>query len=727
MNSGVAKNCGKCGRDVLAESLWGLCARCLYTESFNEPAVPAPEMRRFFGKYELQEVLGRGGMGVVYKAIQVNPRRTVALKMILDAEVASPISLHRFAFEAEVAAKLEHPNIVPIYEVGEEDAQPFLSMKFIAGETLVKKISNGEYSLSSGAVRGNRTDIKSRSELIVRLMAAIARAVHYAHQNGVLHRDLKPGNILVDGRGEPHLTDFGLAKMLEPEKAESIRPPVTVPGTAIGTPSYMSPEQAAGRRLTVASDVYSLGAIFYEMLTGEPPFKGPTPLETLRLVAEQPPRHPRLVNPNLQKDLGTICLKCLEKNPAARYESGEALAQDLERWSRQEPVHARPAGPGLRIGRWIKRNPVGTALIASLCTGLAVTLLLLQRTNERQRRLDLHRANNIQRMSDDLQEMWKDRDQRFVPIPSTTLSELIGLPPRPPDPLTLRILFGQTINHEPFGQAQQYAAFLTAAAEKAGTALRRPVVIDLRLYKSEPDAARDTIRGRLDLQKMGAVQYVISKMANPGLKLVARERSQKEAVIFAAKGSGITNLAQLAGKRVAFGSESSDLTFWAKVYLRRAGMRAADLASCVHLSGTKKDEDDDPARARSGADRDPDIQAHKQVIQEVFSGRADVGVSPRRHFELQRYRHRGLVEIHHYPVNADVYVARPSLDDQIIHALQESLASFRSAKEKDMLAHLSESIRIEGFEPIAESDLEDIRSALVKEIAEFEKSSGSSP
>ena len=676
-----------------------------------------PRPRRF-GDYELGEPLGRGGMGVVYQALQVSLRRPVALKMILDSEAARPTSRRRFTLEAEAAAKLDHPNIVPIYEVGEHDGQPFLSMKFIAGGNLRQKIADGDLCLTPRGRSTSKTDIRARALAIARVMATISRAVHHAHQHGVLHRDLKPANILVDREGQPHLTDFGLAKMLDPEAEEPPRAPLTLSGAALGTPSYMSPEQAAGRRLTVASDTYSLGAILYEMLAGEPPFQAGTVLETLRLVAEQEPRHPTVKNPRIDRDLDTVCCKCLEKNPIARYPTAEALAEDLERWLRQEPIQARPAGPGLRVRRWIARNRLGTALIVSLCTGLAIALALLQLTMAHQKKLDLHRANRVASFTRSVDEMWKDSERQSVPISSSELAEIANLPPRPADALTLRLTFGLSINQEPFGQAMQYAPLLGTLEQRLEKSLQRPVQIDLRLYKSQAHAVRDAARGQLDLQRMGAFLYVLSKEAHPGFEPVARERGQREAVIFASQDSGVTNLTQVAGRRVAFGQTNSTTSFWAKFHLARAGIFATNLQSCFHVDNGSRRRDDDPARPE---DRDAEIQSLKRVVQEVALGHADIGEAPRRQFELARYKRRGLVPLLAYRVTPDVYVARPGLDAEVVRALRESLASIQGQEAKKLLGKLSHNIVMEGFDAVGDPDFNDLRSAQRHEVADFER------
>jgi WD40 repeat protein len=303
------------------------------------------------GRYRLLQPLGEGGMGTVFLAEQTEPvRRQVALKLI-KAGLASAQTLVRFAAERQALAEMDHPHIVPIYEVGEHDGQPFYAMKWIEGTNLERCLANFTHEPQATA----------------RLLTAVARAVHHAHQRGLLHRDLKPSNILLDRDGQPYVTDFGLAKRLEQGGG------MTQSGAIVGTAEWMAPEQACGQKgLTVASDVYALGAILYALLTGRPPFKGEHLVETLRQAIETEPPPPRLYNPRANRDLEVICLKCLQKDPAKRYSSAEALAQDLERWQAGEPILARPVGRLERAVKWVRRNKGLSAGVAAAVLALVV-------------------------------------------------------------------------------------------------------------------------------------------------------------------------------------------------------------------------------------------------------------------------------------------------------------------------------------------------------------------
>jgi WD40 repeat protein len=302
--------------------------------------------------YEFLQELGRGGMGVVYQARQIALNRLVALKMVLAGQRASASERARFKSEAEAVARLQHPNIVQIYEIGEADGTPYFSLEYLDGGSLDRKLAENPLAPTPAA----------------QLLVPLARAMHAAHAQGIVHRDLKPANVLLARDGTPKITDFGLAKRLDADQAQ------TRTGAVLGTPCYMSPEQALGdiHNVGPATDIYSLGAVLYELLTGRPPFRGASVLDTLEQVRFDEPVSPRRLQPKVPRDLDTICLKCLHKDPVRRYETAAALADDIERLLRSEPIRARPVGVGERLVRWIRRNPA----LAAVSAAIAVTILV---------------------------------------------------------------------------------------------------------------------------------------------------------------------------------------------------------------------------------------------------------------------------------------------------------------------------------------------------------------
>ncbi len=331
--------------------LWGtiLVANAIGSTSADRLSDPIPQQKegapplpRRIGDYELMEELGRGGMGVVYLARQVNLNRQLAVKTILRGPLASKGDRDRFLAEAQAAARLDHPGIVPVYQVGEDAGRMYFSMKYIKGPTLSDLLNDGPLD----------------PQLAARLLAKVARGIEFAHQHGVLHRDLKPSNILVDEDGEPHITDFGLAKRITDPQS------MTHSGAVVGTPAYMSPEQAAGRSGSVgpASDVYSLGAILYHMLTGEPPFQAASPVDTLMKVIEQDPAPPRQRNRDVDRDLELIAVRCLQKPPDLRYPGAADLADDLEAYLNNEPIAARSGRLTQVVSRWFRETHHATVL-----------------------------------------------------------------------------------------------------------------------------------------------------------------------------------------------------------------------------------------------------------------------------------------------------------------------------------------------------------------------------
>jgi hypothetical protein len=325
--------------------------------------------------YEILGELGRGGMGIVYKGRQESLSRLVALKMILTGPHAGPDELARFRVEAEAVARLQHPNIVQIHEVSEHGGQPFLCLEFVDGGGLDRKLTAAPLSAAEAA----------------RLVETLARAVQAAHERGIVHRDLKPANVLLTADGQPKITDFGLAKRLDASGRQ------TQSGALLGTPSYMAPEQAAGKNRQVGplADVYALGAILYECLTGRPPFKAATAVDTVLQVLQEEPVPPRRLQPQVPRDLDTICLKCLQKDPARRYSSARELADDLGRFLQAKPITARPVGAGERLGSWSRRNPALAGALAAVAVLLLVVAAgaVLVAERERGRREEAVRAH----------------------------------------------------------------------------------------------------------------------------------------------------------------------------------------------------------------------------------------------------------------------------------------------------------------------------------------------
>jgi serine/threonine-protein kinase len=380
------------------------------------PAVPG---------YEVRRELGRGGMGVVYWAWQTNLRRVVALKMVLAGGQPEAEAVARFHTEAEAVARLAHPNIVQIHEVGQYQGRPYMALEYVDGGSLAQKLAG--------------TPLPARPA--ARLLETLARAVHAAHQRGVAHRDLKPGNVLLTADSVPKITDFGLAKLLAPGEAVQ-----TQTGNVLGTPSYMAPEQAQGLSKAVgpAADVYALGAILYEMLTGRPPFKAETPLATILQVRLVEPVPPSRLQPQLPRDLNTICLKCLAKEPARRYGSAEALAADLERWLRGEPIRARPVGRLERLVKWAKRKPTAAALwgvlLAAVLAGGAGWWVLEQQESRRREELARQEARTRQEVEGALvqAEAWQ-RQARWAEAEATLVQARSRLGAEGADDLRLRV------------------------------------------------------------------------------------------------------------------------------------------------------------------------------------------------------------------------------------------------------------------------------------------------
>ncbi|MEK7684439.1 MAG: serine/threonine-protein kinase [Verrucomicrobiota bacterium] len=392
------RTCPDCGQPLPEDALDGVCPVCSFRSALKSgssaappeiqppassiqppPSIPHPPstinhslLARDFGDYELLEEIARGGMGIVYKARQKSLDRIVALKMLLFGPRASPEFAKRFRAEAVLAASLQHPNIVAIHEVSVHEGQQFFVMDYVDGPSLAKVIADcglriADFRRAAGYLK------------------TVAEAIRYAHERGILHRDLKPSNVLIDAQDQPRVTDFGLARRFDDSQLSTLNPQLTLTGQVLGSPNYIPPEQALGKRGKVSrqSDVYALGAMLYHLLTGRPPFQGETLTDTLQQVLNAEPLAPRLLNPSLPRDLETVCLKCLEKEPARRYATAQALADELGRFLNGQPVLARPMGPTGKIWRWCHRQPVraglSAALVLTFLVGLADILWQLNR------------------------------------------------------------------------------------------------------------------------------------------------------------------------------------------------------------------------------------------------------------------------------------------------------------------------------------------------------------
>jgi serine/threonine protein kinase len=575
-----SRSCRHCGNGIASDAPFGHCPQCLIEEGFLAPKAPEPPKPRLlprqFGDFELGEQIGRGGMGVVYKAWETSLDRWVAMKMVQDSYLASPVAVRRFLIEAEAAARLEHPNIVRIYQIDEVDGQHFFTMRLIEGEGLDRKIALGEFRVRKGKRRVLERD--KTQERIATLLSTVARAVHYAHGRGVLHRDLKPGNILIDRQGQPHLTDFGLAKISE-GAAAALK--VTQKTVIIGTPGYMPPEQASGLECTGASDIFSLGAILYEMLTGTAPFDGATPLEILHKTILEDPRHPRQTNPAIDPDLAIICLKCLEKNPAQRYVSALALAEDLERWLRREPIKARRASVLRRVARWVQRNRAGAALIVSMFIGLLLTSLALNHAQRSRASKDLALAGFSRAISRQIDNLGSTN--AFYEITSEQFGYLHGKEPQKLRARPKRLSVGVFIFNSPLDTVLGYGALFSTLEGPLASEIKQTVRIDFRVYTDVHQAIGHLLAGRIDFLRVDPMSA--ASIAPTGkVRLLAQDQAQGDVgVIFSRAGSGITNIAQLKGQSLAFFDTKSAVTVAAKEALFNRGLCARDLA-CNYVS-----------------------------------------------------------------------------------------------------------------------------------------------
>jgi serine/threonine protein kinase len=663
--------------------------------------------QRRFGDYILQRQIGSGGMGVVYEATQVSLNRKVALKFIRDSQIASATLLRRFTIEAEAAARLHHPNIVRIHEIGETDGQPYFSMDLVEGESLKGKITKKE--LVPLKQEGSKTQGRSKQRAIARLIATTARAVHHAHQRGVLHRDLKPANILIDKTGAPLLTDFGLAKILRGASDSTYAQSLTAPGEIAGTPGYMAPEQVCGAPTTASSDVYGLGAILYELLTGCPPFQGPTPLEILRQVEQDRPRRPRALNSLIDKDLETICLKCLEKAPHYRYSSAEALADDLENWVEQKPIKARPAGPIRRSTQWVKRNRVGAALIFTLLAGLCAALVSIQIVHEKNRKIQIREAEIFASITEGLARSWNDAKTDYVTVESRHLWVLAGKS-FVYDPTGVHVTFGMSIFSNPVGAAQRAAKWLPDLETEMSRIFGQRIFLNLKLFKKSNLRDRDLLaKGEADFFGTDPVSYLHARALTNGVVAVAKEKEGIQAVLIAHNASGIKRIEDLRGKSIMFLEAADALTLYGKARLADAGIRRTDFKLTSNYT---------PPLISTGqvsaVPPNPRISRRVTVLA-VLNGEVDVGICTARRFALECYR--GLDSVVTFTCAPNIVAARAGLDPNLIRAFRLSLLGEPPDSQEESLGfgNMGEADdRFSGVEEITDADLREIEVVLEK-------------
>jgi ABC-type phosphate/phosphonate transport system substrate-binding protein len=585
----ATRACKQCGAPIAADAPLGHCPNCLLGLGFG-PAPGAstdPEITRF-GDYELLKPIGRGGMGVVYQARQISLKRLVALKMLSPQSSAFPSVVERIRLEAEAAASLHHPHIVTIHDVGEHEGRPYFSMELIEGSSLDRFITPEGLSLDVARPEDKRHGPQATA---ARLLAKIARAVDYAHKHGVLHRDLKPANVVIDAAGEPHLTDFGLAKVLGRERTTG-----TESGMVMGTPAFMAPEQALGetKRVSTAADIYSLGAILYAMLTGHPPFHAATPLETLRQVAEEEPKHPSSFNAAVDRDLATICLKCLEKDPRRRYGAAEALAEDLERWLRREPIEARPVRALGRLWRWCRREPNLAGMAAGLFLLLAASavlgLTLYHREKDRLAKSEIAKAAQLGALLNRVEREWNREGSTGVRITAEELA-LKNKRVLTMDGSEIVVVLGVHTSRrdsKPVRMIERFAPLLEYLQTNLATRAGPQVLLELHIYIGHANALAGLLKGEVHLLRCDSASYVLIRQKDasfvPVVQQTDRGRPEEVGVIFTRADTGIARLEDLRGRSFAFGSPDSAIKYYLpKAELVAAGLTARDLRLATNL------------------------------------------------------------------------------------------------------------------------------------------------
>ena len=679
----VSQRCADCGSEVSTPAPDGICPTCLlqlgldaeqpvrFADSTDLGPLlatwhPAEAVKfHHLGDYELLEEIGRGGMGVVFRARQAGLNRCVALKLILAGRLASPAAVKRFQVEAAAAAGLRHPHIVSIFETGEREGHHFYSMELVESGQPLSALRLPPLGDNAARDPAKRQQAQRR---IAEVIAAVARAMDYAHERGVLHRDLKPGNILLDREGQPRLADFGLAKVADDDATQ-----LTQSGAVMGTPAYAAPEQASGRSDTVtkAADIYSLGTILFELLTGRPPFLGDTPVEIWRRVVVDEPPHPRSLHPLADADLATICLKCLEKEPTRRYESARALAEDLERWQRGEPITARPAPVTTQITRWVRRHPAISVAVGATVLILALRPVAMQKLadarEEKRQFVSSVREEKVRELQS-LRKEWTKLDVPFVAVSSELRAEIwktravITAPERERE----RYVVGIYAHENPIETAGQFAPFLAWMEGGLSAARSNRVRLDLRIYKDNRAARQALVHGAVDVVRLGAGPFVsaLEEVSAKGesVTVLAKARPGRyEATLFARAGTGITNVAALRGRTLALGAPESTISgLHVPALLGALGWTTNDLRAPFHRS-------------------------HTESVNLVLRGQFDAGVAKADLFQKSRQRGPGLVALTNLTCVSMPWVARAGLAPGLAGLFRQQLLALRETNILDLL------------------------------------------
>jgi len=592
------RTCKQCGRPIPPDARQDWCPHCLLllaTEpNAKERGTGLDESSRHLwaGDYEHLEEVACSEMAMVYKAHQISLDRMVALKVMMSHRLEDPFIARQFQVEARAIASLEHPNIVPIYQVGDHQGLQFFVMRFIEGGSLQERIRAGEFRAPDRAQGASRKSLRGWNRSIAHLVLLIARAVRLAHQNGVLHLDLKPANVLMDLENQPHVTDFGLAQVLALDETGIERCVIA------GTPGYMAPEQVSDsdRRLTTATDAYGLGAILYELLTGQPPFHAESPQETMALVVSRKPKAPRSINPAVDKDLEAICLMSLKKLPKERYGSARELAEDLQNWLDHRPIKARPARRPQRMMLWARRNPIlAVGEVVVLLLLVTVIVLLARVAEEGAKAREVFRRE----VTAGLNELWNKAGEADYRVSSEKRRALIG---RSPLKETVnvtgerRLVFAVYTHRKPDKMLEGFSPVLDRIEEKLG------MPVDFIIYKGYSNAINALIQGKVHFMKIGPASYVEAQAQtmntqNPILLVqqIHDGKARMYGVIFVRSDSPIDDLQELrnhpnlANRLFAFGDPSSTFgSYMARATLVGAGIYATNLTGHLHLPSHDK-------------------------------------------------------------------------------------------------------------------------------------------